>query len=265
MENTTILSNLLAFIPRHKFNRFVKKHEGDKLSKKLSVYQHFTTMLYAVVSGSSSLRDIENNFNSNHKAFKDVRCLSTYRSSISYMNQKSNLLDIYKDVFNYLLSMALNNDKISRSEYIETNKVTNIIDSTEITLNSNSKNIYPSKCKKPESKFKVHVITDYCKDLPKEVYFSEHNVNDITIAKELVKIEPNQIYIFDRGYHDYSWWKEIDNKKSIFISRLKKNSICQNRKTLSTDFTNKDIISDSSFNTASRLAHSRRHPYKNRR
>jgi putative transposase len=264
MTNTTILSNLLSFIPRHKFNRFVKKYDGDKHSKKVKVYEHFTSILYGVIGNIPSLRSVETSFNSNHRSFDCFAAQEIHRSTMSYYNQREDLVKIYKDVFDNVLKQALDNDKISREEYIQTGRVVNIIDSTEIRLNANSKTCYPSKHKADKSHIKVHVLTNYAKDLPKEIYFSEHNVNDITVAKNIVNISKNEIYIFDRGYYDFSWWKKIDDRGSIFITRLKKNSPCNKKKSLTNKFIDPNIISDSSFTLNTRLSKTRKNPYKKR-
>ncbi len=34
----------------------------------------------------------------------------------------------------------------------------------------------------------------------------------------------NTIYVFDKGYYDYNWWWSIHQKKSYFVTRLKKNA-----------------------------------------
>lgn len=264
MKNTTILSNLLEFIPRHKFNRFVKKHDGDKYSKNFTMHNHFSALLYGVISESKSLRSIESEYNSNHDSFFIHKSRSVSKSTISDINSRDKSVSIYEDVFKYVVQQALDNNKITRNEHIETGKITNMIDASEIRLNHNCESFYPSKHGKDKSHFKIHIVTHYIKDLPKEVYFSKHNVNDVTIAKELINISHNQIYVFDRGYYDFGWWKKIDDAQSIFVTRLKKNSPCNNIKIHSDCFTNENIISDITFNLNKRLSKTRKNPYSKR-
>ena len=264
MQNTTILSNLLHFIPRHKFNRFVKKYDCDKYSKVFTMHDHFVSMLYGVISQSSSLRRLESSYNSNYDSFITLKTRSISKSRMGVINNKDKTVKLYYDVFQHLLSMAINKDKLCKKEYLETDKLVNLIDSSEIKLNSKSRKIYPSKNAKDGSHIKVHVVTDYAKDIPKEVYFSEHNVNDITVAKKLINITANQIYVFDRGYYDFQWWKKIDDAGSLFVTRLKKNSPCNNPKVHNSKFQDKNIISDTTFTLNKRLAKTRKNPYRKR-
>jgi len=40
------------------------------------------------------------------------------------------------------------------------------------------------------------------------------------------KITPEKgaIYVFDKGYYDYSWWHQFDQAEAIFVTRFKKNA-----------------------------------------
>jgi Transposase DDE domain len=49
------------------------------------------------------------------------------------------------------------------------------------------------------------------------------NVNDITAATAM-PIEPGATYVYDIGYCDYRWWAQIDEVRSRFVTRLKKNT-----------------------------------------
>ena len=65
--------------------------------------------------------------------------------------------------------------------------------------------------------------SDYAKDIPKEVYFSEHNVNDITVAKKLINI----MFLFFKPPEQYQYYNYLQKQK------IKKLDIkCQNQLTL---------------------------------
>ena len=264
MQDTTILSNLLSFIPRHKFNRFVNKYSGDKYSKNFKMHDHFASMLYGVITSSNSLRCIEAGFNSHNESFLHLKTRSVSKSTLSDINNRDKSRKIYEEVLDYIINLCLSNNKLSKTDYQSTNKLVNIIDSTEIKLNANSQKYYPSKHRGNQSHMKVHVVTDYANSMPKDIKFTRHNINDITVAKRLFKIETNQIYVFDKGYYDFKWWSDIDKANSIFVTRLKKNSPRNNIKILNESFSDTNIISDKSINLSKRLKHSRNHPYKKR-
>ena len=56
-----------------------------------------------------------------------------------------------------------------------------------------------------------------------EFEISAPNKNDITIARNW-ELKKDQIYVFDKGYHDYNWWLEITESGSDFVTRAKKNA-----------------------------------------
>jgi IS4 transposase len=55
------------------------------------------------------------------------------------------------------------------------------------------------------------------------IELSDSNINDINIGKK-IKIEANKLYIYDKGYCDYNWWKEIIDQGANFVTRLKSNA-----------------------------------------
>jgi putative transposase len=55
---------------------------------------------------------------------------------------------------------------------------------------------------------------------------SAANLNDIDHARTL-SLEPGAIYVFDKGYCDYSWWWRIHCSKARFVTRFKRNAKLQ--------------------------------------
>ena len=68
------------------------------------------------------------------------------------------------------------------------------------------------------------MILDSTAMLPKFINITDGKPSDITAAKQidLGALEKGSIIVFDRGYIDYSWWNELDNKGVTFVSRTKK-------------------------------------------
>jgi len=59
---STIFSQLLNFLPKHKFNQFVGQHQGDRYVKKLTTWNQLVALLYAQATNKDSLREIETGF-----------------------------------------------------------------------------------------------------------------------------------------------------------------------------------------------------------
>lgn len=57
-----ILGQLLSFIPKELFKQSVEEYQSDKWYKKVKAWDQFVFMLYGVLTGSSTLREIIKNF-----------------------------------------------------------------------------------------------------------------------------------------------------------------------------------------------------------
>lgn len=54
-----LLAQLLDFIPRHEFNRCVRRYRGNHRIRTFSCWDQFQCMAFAQLTGRESLRDIE--------------------------------------------------------------------------------------------------------------------------------------------------------------------------------------------------------------
>jgi IS4 transposase len=70
---------------------------------------------------------------------------------------------------------------------------------------------------------KLHVLYDARGEIPTWHSLSAANVNDIERAV-VVPIDTGALYVFDKGYNDYNWWKSIDAAGARFVTRFKRNA-----------------------------------------
>ena len=47
---------------------------------------------------------------------------------------------------------------------------------------------------------------------------------DVKTAKKNIKIVPDSIYTFDKGYYDLNWFRQIDEAGAFFVTRIKNNA-----------------------------------------
>ncbi len=84
-----IISQILKFIEPSIIYRTAKQHKSDRYYKKFKTYDHLVTMIYAIISGISSLREITSIILAcegkiNHIGLRDF----PRRSTISDSNKK---------------------------------------------------------------------------------------------------------------------------------------------------------------------------------
>ena len=71
MYYNSIYSQLFNFIPRYRFEKIVKKSDGDRYCKHFTAWKQFLTLLFAQISGKDSVREIENALPANHCRHND--------------------------------------------------------------------------------------------------------------------------------------------------------------------------------------------------
>lgn len=220
MENSiTILSQLLSFLPKKAFNKLVGQHNGDRYVKKLTAWNQLVLLLYAQASCKDSLREIETGINTHQGSFYHLGIKSAARSSLSYANSNRDY-EIFEKLFYALFKQF---KAVVSSDRFRFNNPLYIIDSTTVSLCLSLFNW--AKYSRTKGAIKLHTILDSTTMVPEIINISLGNRSDIGAAKEIdfSWLKTGSIIVFDRGYIDYKWWKEFDQKGITFVSRTKKN------------------------------------------
>jgi len=71
---------------------------------------------------------------------------------------------------------------------------------------------------------KLHLLLDHDGYLPAYVYITEGKVHEVTVAR-LLKLPPGSIVAMDRGYNDYTLYREWTEAGVWFVTRLKRNAV----------------------------------------
>ena len=71
---------------------------------------------------------------------------------------------------------------------------------------------------------KLHVGLDHEGHLPAFATVTPGKVSDIEIGRTL-RFPTGSIVVFDKGYTDYKWFKQLNNSGIHFVTRLRKNAI----------------------------------------
>ena len=72
--------------------------------------------------------------------------------------------------------------------------------------------------------------------LPAFVTMTDGKTHDLTVARAL-HLPKGSIVVMDRGYNDYAWYNQLNNKDIYFVTRLKTNAryrVIERRKVLKT-------------------------------
>ncbi len=234
----TIFNQLLNFIPKDDFKRFVGQHNADKGIRKLTTWNQLITLLYAQATGKKSLRDIEIGLNVHSNTWAHLGIKSVAKSTLSDANNKRDSF-VFEKLFYALLQRC--RDMSGERNFDFVNPLYSF-DSTSIQL---CLSIFDwAKSTKTKGALKMHTLLDNRTTIPNFIALSDGKKADITALQEADFIlETGSIIVFDRAYIDYELWEKYNKNKIFFVTRTKKNQnlfvIGQHKKELE-----KNILAD---------------------
>lgn len=208
---------IMKALPRGIFDRVVQTHQADKHSKGFGCWDQLLAMIYAQLSGASSLRVLETGFNSQRTQHYHLGTVPIRRSTLSDANGHRKT-EVFADVAKLLMSQAQRNLRRESEELLY------LLDSSSISLKGPGFDAWTrGNSTRNTQGIKLHVLYAGNEAVPVQHSITAPNVNDIDEGRKLA-IEPGAIYIFDKGYCDYNWWHKINEQKAQFVTRFKRNA-----------------------------------------
>jgi hypothetical protein len=240
-SGTPIIKQILKYLPQEDITRTAKTYNSDRYYKKFKTYDHLVTMLYATMSGVSSLRELST-------------VLLACEGRISHLNLKhfpkrSTLSDANKkrtsEVFGaiyaklYKRYASFLSDSSSLKPPVKNLK---IVDSTTISLFSDIlKGVGRNPLNgKKKGGIKMHTMINALEDVPCLIRFSSAATHDHTFLKDL-NLEKDSFVVFDKAYNDYLQYLEWTLNDIYFVTRQKDNAVYKSIK----EFDLADKTSDS--------------------
>lgn len=217
MRRIPLFHALLKEISKKDFSFLVKKHNADRGTKGFGSWQHMLTMVFAQLSGASSLRDLEVSFNYQIAPRHYQTCRPIKKSTLADANMNRNDA-IFVDVVQMLMA------KVSAGLRRDCKECLKLLDSTPISLKGREFDRWTKKTKTRRTQgVKLHILYDSQTQSPEWQSMTAPNVNDVTEGLK-VPLHKDAIYVFDKGYCDYDWWNKIDQADAQFVTRFKSNA-----------------------------------------
>ncbi|CAN5337503.1 IS4 family transposase [soil metagenome] len=219
-----IIKQLLQYIDRGLITRTAQVWQVDRYYKRFKTYNHLVTMLFAALSGVSSLRELSsvmlacvgkiNHLNMQH---------FPRRSTISDGNA-NRPSELFAEIYHRLLKRyrGFLSDSSPRKPVV---KDLLIIDFTTISLFSDILKGpgRPPLTGKKKGGIKLHTMINVLEDLPQLVRFSSAACHDHTFFLQL-KLKEGSFVVFDKGYTDYSQYHQWSQDDVYFVTRQKDNT-----------------------------------------
>lgn len=209
---------MLDFIPRSQFQRLVKQHKTEKGAKGFSSWAHFTTMLFAQLSGQSGLRSIEDGINQQRSSLYHLGISTEVkRSTIAYANEHRDA-SFFEALFYAVLATVPVADQ--KHGFRFKNPLYSI-DATTIDL---CFNLFPwADFRETKAGIKVSIKLDHRGKIPCFAVISNARKHE---SQELPNIPLNtgDIVAFDRGYNNYNYFADLCRRNIYFVTRMKSNA-----------------------------------------
>jgi putative transposase len=213
-------AEVLKSLPRGLFDREVAKREADKHRKGFSCWRQLVSMVYLQLSGATSLRVLESGFNAHAGHHYHLGCGPIRRSTLAEANARGDW-EVFSCVAHALMQ------QVRGSKAGEAKALLQLLDSTSVTLKGPGFDEWTQDNRTRHTQgLKLHVLLGLSEQAPLDQWISAPNINDIEYARTL-ELQREVIYVFDRGYCDYSWWWQITCSGARFVTRFKRNARLQ--------------------------------------
>ncbi|MBU5455003.1 IS4 family transposase [Caproiciproducens sp. MSJ-32] len=231
--NKIFFNKLTDVISGNVLNKTIKKYNSDFRVQHFDTKSHLYSMLFFQLKGLNSLHDLQTQVSNNNKLRRLINIPSV--SQLSRKNAKRDYR-IFEDLYYYLVNYTYK--KLGRARVEKNLPILKIIDSTMIDL--------PFKLAKhfrydnKQKRAAVKISTLFNGKYPERINIVTGKVNDRKCIDGMIK-NKDCIYLFDRGYYDYSWYDKLTDDGFKFITRQPSNACVEE---IRSTYVDNDLIFD---------------------
>lgn len=203
-------ASLLKPLDRRSFRASAKRHGADAYCKSFDSWRHLVALIFAQLSGVSSLRELEASWNAHADHHYHLASSTIARSTVCDANKR-------RPVALFVETFAMLSGQLDRTSRATGQAMVRLIDSTPIPLGQLCKfATWNGRIRG----LKMHVVYDPHTDRPCSFEITPATVNDIEIGRT-TRLEHGATYVFDKGYCHYAWWASFNAAGAIFVTRPK--------------------------------------------
>jgi putative transposase len=211
----TVFAQLLKVVSRHDFESLARKHHTGRKLRQMTRWSQFVALGLAQLSGRRSLRDIVSNLRVQSHRLYHLGCRQVSRSSLARVNNQQPY-KLYEELFGKLLARCRSLAPKHRFRF--RNKLISL-DASIIEL---SLSVFPwATFNRKKGAVKLHLGLDHDGYLPSFVSITEGDHHEMKWARTL-DLPKGSVVVFDKGFIDYAWFNDLNNKGISFVTRMKK-------------------------------------------
>ena len=218
-QGQTVFAQVVELLPRGTFANAVRRYRGQRRVRTLSCMDQLLCMIFAQVTGRSSLRET-------------VLCLRAlgprrYHCGIHAAPARSTLADanekrdcrIFEDTALAMMAAAKRDLPVD-AELSRLQASVYAIDSTTIDL---CLALFPwAHFRRRKGAIKAHTIFDVSAGIPAFIRISHGKTHDLWMLDQIVP-QPGAFYVMDKGYIDFTRLYRIHQAGAFFVTRAKNN------------------------------------------
>jgi IS4 transposase len=218
-QGRTVFAQMVELLPRRAFDNAVRRYRGQRRVRTLSCMDQLLSMIFAQVTGRSSLRET-------------VLCLRAlgprrYHCGIHAAPARSTLADanenrsyrIFEDTALAMIAAARLELPID-PDLRRLGAGVYAIDSTTIDL---CLALFPwAHFRRRKAAVKAHTVFDVATGIPVFVRISPGKTHDLWMLDQVVP-QPGAFYVMDKGYIDFARLYRIHQAGAFFVTRAKRN------------------------------------------
>ena len=215
-----IFSQVVDYISRYQFDKFVTKYRGNWHAKDLTCYNQLLHLLFGQITGCTSLRDICLCLEAHKSILYHLGFRNTVnQSSLSRANENREYR-IYEELGIYLISVVRPLFSKTVIPEITVDNVLYALDST--TISTSIKLASWAWGKYSKGAVKMHTLLDLRGSIPANIHVTHgkwHDSNELDVLEP----EPYAFYMIDRAYVDFDALFRFHLAGAYWISRPKVN------------------------------------------
>lgn len=217
MKDCTTFEALLKPLTKKLIGAAVNRFEADYYCKTFKTYDQLMAMIYMQLHELKSLRDVEIAFNSRRRERIPGGGRWVRRSTLSDANARRPA-ECFLWIVEQLVTL------LPRKKRQAVNKVVKKLDSSPIQLKGKGYEEWTSVNRTLRCQgLKLHIEYDGQITMPTRAKITPANIDDCKMGQSW-PITKETIYVFDKGYYDFNWWWDIEEKGAFFVTRLKSNA-----------------------------------------
>lgn len=213
-----VFSQLLDFVNKYEFEKFVKKYNGNHRVRDLNCWNQFIQLFFGQLTSLNSLRDI-------------CLCLKAHNNKLyhlgikSYVNQttlsranENRDWQIFADFGKYLIEQIRPLYQFNEISNIGLDNEIFALDSTSISCSINL--LTWAEGKYSRGAVKVHTLLDLRGSIPAFILVTDGKYHDSNVL-DVMNFVPNAIYLMDKAYVDFEALYKIHLINAFFVTRAK--------------------------------------------